>query len=207
MSRLRNHLVVAIVLVVTVGPSGTAVTWAGDPFAGLHQKLEALAAKHLSAKADYQPDDLITRGDVEPILNELIQNNVPVSKDGEDAYGQLLRDSDPLVLLLRTAEGQKFMRKVSKIEGAYDRLERFAWLPEGQVVIQKLINDPKGVKIFAEMATPEGMKVVAKRLAADPRGQNFALPTGHIHTAAEFVAMLEQTILKQAKSKENARGR
>ena len=83
------------------------------------------------------------------------------------------------------------MRQVSGIPGAYDRLERLSWVPAGQELLHELIDKPDGVTLFKTMTEPAGMQAIARHLAADPRGKNYTLPTGHIHTASQLMKRLE----------------
>jgi hypothetical protein len=160
--------------------------------------LQALIDKHLRRDPNYRPGDLISRGNVEAIFSELQQLGVIPLDTRDGLYKDYLRDDSVLVLMLRTAEGRALMRKVSGLPGAYDRLERLSWLPTGQAWLRELIAKQDGDKVFAQMLTEAGMKHVAELLADDPRGQNFALPTGHVHTEADLLERLNRMLPKPA---------
>ncbi|MFN0020950.1 MAG: hypothetical protein ACKVP0_22040 [Pirellulaceae bacterium] len=152
---------------------------------------KAIAAQHLRTLPDYAPGDLISRGDVEPIFNELLNRGLSVDDFSEDFYDDFVPDNSFLIRTLRTEAGRKFMRQVSGFPGAYDRLERLSWVPAGQELLGELIDKPDGAALFKTMTEPTGMQAIARHLAADPRGKNYALPTGHIHTASQLMKRLE----------------
>lgn len=155
-----------------------------------------LVVKHLKADPSYMPGDLLTQRNVEPIFNELIeQGRAPA--DNEALYDSILSDRDPLAVALRTPEGLKFMRAVSRMPSAYDRLERLSWSPIGRKMLAELIAVPEGPKLFERILTPEGAARVEEVLKNDPRGGNFQLPTGRIHTANEFIEQLEAKLGKK----------
>lgn len=155
--------------------------------------LERLVAKHLKANADYVAGDLLTQRDVEPIFNDLIEQGRPPAAN-EALYDAILPDRDFLAMSLRTPEGTKFMRAVAKLPAAYDRLERLSWSATGRKMLAELIAAPEGPKLFERILTPEGSAVVEESLKNDPRGGNFQLPTGKIHTADELLEQLEATV-------------
>lgn len=159
-------------------------------------ELQRLVATHLTGKPTYVAGDLITQSDVEPIFNELIeQGRTPA--DNEALYDAFLPDRDFLAKSLRTQEGLKFMRAVAKLPNAYDRLERLSWSETGRRMLGELIAAPEGPKMFEKILTPEGTALIEEALKNDPRGANFQLPTGKIHTAAELLDRLEETVGKK----------
>jgi hypothetical protein len=153
-------------------------------------ELVRLVGGHLKSNPSYLPGDLITQGDVEPIFNELIEQGRPPA-DNESLYDAFLPDRDFLAKSLRTPEGRKFMRAVSKLPKAYDRLERLSWSETGRRMLTELIAAPEGPKMFEKILTPEGTALIEESLKKDPRGANFTLPTGKVHTADELLEILE----------------
>lgn len=148
--------------------------------------IETLVSTHLRENALYLPGDLISQSDVEPIFNALIAAGHG-SPDIEGLYDSFLPDRDPFVKTMRTPQGRMFMRSVAKLPGAYDRLERLSWSAAGRALLVDLISSADGKKAFEHMLTEDGLKVVETMLAKDPRGENFRLPTGKVHTANELI--------------------
>ena len=163
-------------------------------------EVKAIVRKHLQSNSDYVPGDLISRKDVEPIFDELVELGVPLSEGQEELYDDFVPDSSPLVRSLRTTDGRKFMQKIKSLPEVYDRLERLSWNPKGRELIEQLIDDPQGPAILHVMLEPAGKTAIAKYLNDDPSGKNFSLPTGHIHTASDLLKRLE-TILEREKAK------
>lgn len=163
-------------------------------------EVKAIVRKHLQSNSDYVPGDLISRKDVEPIFDELVELGVPLSEGQEELYDDFVPDNSPLVRSLRTPEGRKFMQKIKSLPEVYDRLERLFWNPKGRELIEQLIDDPKGPAILQVMLEPAGKAAIAKYLNDDPSGKNFSIPTGHIHTANELLKRLE-TVLAREKTK------
>lgn len=159
-------------------------------------QLRHLVATHLKANPGYVAGDLLTQRDVEPIFNALIeQGRAPA--DNEALYDAILPDRDFLATSLRTPEGTKFMRAVAKLPNAYDRLERLSWSTTGRKMLAELIAAPEGPKLFERILTPEGMALIEESLKNDPRGANFQLPTGKIHTAEELIDQLQTKVGKK----------
>lgn len=154
--------------------------------------IKSIAEKHFQSNPDYAPGDLISRGDVEAIFNELLDRGLPVSDIVEGLYDDFAPENSFLVRTLRTEEGRKFMRKVHALPRAYDRLERLSWIPAGQEILRELVEEPDGAALFKAMLEPAGLKATAAYLESDPRGKNYSLPTGHIHTAAQLYKRLEE---------------
>lgn len=157
------------------------------------QQIKAVVQKHLRPGFDYRPGDLICRGDVEPIFNELIDRGLNASGDIEELYDSFLLDSSPLAQTLRTPAGRKFMRSVSSLPDAYDRMERLSWLPEGRSLLSELIASPEGPQLFQTLLEPENLKHLEQRMSNDPRGRNLRLPTGHVYTANQLLEHLKKT--------------
>jgi hypothetical protein len=163
--------------------------------------IKSVAEKHWQENPDYSPGDLISRGDVEAIFNELLDRGFPVNDIAEGLYDDFVPENSFLAQTLRTEKGRDFMRKVHALPRAYDRLERLSWIPAGQEILRELVEKPDGATLFKAMLEPDGLKATAAYLASDPRGKNYALPTGHIHTAAQFYKRLEEKYPQGKKTK------
>lgn len=159
-------------------------------------RLEAVVARRLAADKTYAPGDLISRADVEPIINELLEMGLEPA-NSEELYDAILPENDRLVRLLKTPSGLKFMRQVSALPGVYDRLERLSWTEAGRSLLNDLVARPDGPKLLQSMTTPSGAKAVEQALGKDSRAKNFLLPTGHVHTAAQLLVHLKQMVGNQ----------
>lgn len=187
-------VVAAICCSIGITASNAADATSSNP---VDPRLKALVERHLRSRPGYLSGDLLSRSDVEPVFNELLELGVQPSREGESLYRDYLRNDAPLVQLLESPEGRKFMRKVNQIPDAYDRLERLSWSPVGLSWLKQLIEADNGDKLFSEMLTEDGMKKVAETLKDDPSGRNFGLPTGHVYTEAELLGRLHRAIASQ----------
>jgi hypothetical protein len=150
-----------------------------------------IVEKNLKANPRYRDGDLIVRGDVEPIFNELLGLGY-VPADSEALYDAFLPDMAPLIQVLRSETGRKFMLQIRDIKGAYDRLERLSWLPRGPLALGQLVNAEDAVEKLRMLTTPAGAAAIRKQFPDDSRAQNFDRPTGHIHTAAQLLDHLQE---------------
>lgn len=192
----RSILVIASTLLITGFP---VPTLAADPPS--LAVVKSVVEQHLRTIQDYSSGDLISRSDVEAIFNELIDRGFPVNDIAEGLYDDFVPENSFLNQTLRTEAGRKFMRKVSGLPLAYDRLERLSWIPAGQDILRELIAKPDGAGLFKTMLEPAGLEATVRYLESDPRGKNYALPTGHIHTAEELLKRLEEKYPEAKKAK------
>ena len=196
----HNHLRIHHYLWALIQISWLAVpTFAASPPNLAEAK--AIAEQHFRSLENYAPGDLISRGYVEPIFNELLSRGLPVNDIAEELYDEFIPDGSVLLKTLRTEEGRKFMRQVSRFPHAYDRLERLSWVPAGQEILRELVTSPDGPSLFKAMLEPAGLEATARLLESDPRGGNYSLPTGHVHTAAQFLKRLEKKFPGAKKAK------
>ncbi len=157
--------------------------------------VEEIVSRNLRNDPLYLPGDAICQSDVEPIFNELIERGYR-SADHEGLYDSFLSANDKFIQAMRTPEGRMFMRSVAKLPGAYDRLERLTWSDTGRALLAEMIASGEGKKAVEHILSDEGAKLVEGLLAKDPRGQDFRLPTGKVHTANELIEHLCEIYVK-----------
>ena len=161
------------------------------------QAIEEIVSRNLRNDPLYMPGDVICQSDVEPIFNELIERGYR-SADNEGLYDSFLSANDKFIKSMRTPEGRMFMRSVAKLPEAYDRLERLSWSNTGRALLAEMIASGDGKKAMEHILSDEGAKLVEGLLAKDPRGQNFRLPTGKVHTANELIDHLCEIYLPRS---------
>lgn len=147
---------------------------------------------HFRALKDHQPADLISRNQVEPLLESLAKSGWEVSERDEILAG-VLAEGDPLVKRLRTKAGKKFMRQSARYPQAYDRLDHLARLSDGQRILDRLIDGPDGYKLIDYLTTTSGGKNMGKMLNEAPRGQKFNQATGRIYTQEQLLSRLKES--------------
>lgn len=192
-----------------------ALVWAGATSSGLNPiraeesksekspppltraAIEEIVSRNLRNDPLYMPGDAICQSDVEPIFNELIERGYR-SADHEGLYDSFLSANDKFIKAMRTPEGRLFMRSVAKLPGVYDRLERLSWSNTGRALLAEMIAAGDGKKAMEHILSDEGAALVEGILAKDPRGGNFRLPTGKVHTANELIDHLCEIYLKSS---------
>ncbi|WP_254513446.1 hypothetical protein [Anatilimnocola floriformis] len=157
-------------------------------------QLRTMVEQTLAKNPYYSPGFLISRRDVETLFSKLLTDGVTEPDDQEDLVETLLSDSSFLVGRLKTPVGRAFMKKIATDKTAYDRLERLSWSPDGRKLIDTIIAAKDGPAQLQQLQTAEQLAKISKRLAADPRTADFALPTNKAHTADELVTKLEEVL-------------
>lgn len=170
-------------------------------------QLQALIDKYLRRDPNYKPGDLITRGNVEPIFNDLVDAGFVMVDNSEELYDVFLPDGAFLAQFARGA-GRDFIRQVWQLPDAYDRLERLSWSKTGQAWLQQLAASKEGPELFKQLLTEKGLAAMEEQLKGDGRARNFRLPTGHIRNEKELLVRLERVvnaaIAKKAKPAKDA---
>jgi hypothetical protein len=152
----------------------------------------------LDRQTDYCDGDILTRSQVEPIFAELESIGFEVS-DRKEILAQVPSDNDQLVSMLHTPSGMKFMRRVSSMPNAYDRLDRLLLMPIGPQTIRDLIRGPGGDEMIRYMTTTPGGNALGQQLSNAPTGANFNEPTGRIYTAKLLFARLKKSYTEAEK--------
>lgn len=168
----------------------------------IDQVVEA-AEKHFKTLANYEPGDILSRGDVEPIFKRLEKLGWKV-RDRKPLIEQILPDDAFLVRQVRTAAGRKFMRQVARIPHGYDRLDHLSRLSDADTLIPRLVNGVDGYKMIEYLVEAPGGETMGRMLSNVPNGQNFNRPTGRIYTEKEFIARLKQSYEAEQKRRAEA---
>lgn len=146
---------------------------------------------YLARLPDYQPRDLISRREAEAILNCVAE--LGWTPTGRAALLELVPDDGSLLVRkLRSRSGKKLMRDCARRGLPFDVLDRLSKLPDGERILQSLINGPDGYKLVEFMVRAPAGQELGHQLAAVPRGKNFNQPTGRIYTAEQLLARLKQ---------------
>jgi hypothetical protein len=147
--------------------------------------------EYLTSIPGYQPGDLIARREATAILDCAAELGwIPPQRAA--ILEQVLDDHSLLVRKLRSRSGRTLMRQCARRSLPFDVLDRLANLPEGERILQSLIDGPDGYKLVEYIAQTPGGRALGRQLQAVPRGQNFNQPTGRIYTAEQLLARLKQ---------------
>ncbi|WP_417382257.1 hypothetical protein [Gimesia sp.] len=158
---------------------------------------------YFSDRKGYKSGDLLTRGQIKPLLRELQQAGWPVKAEKE-ILKRLHADTDFLAAQLSTPKGIIFMRRIAQMPGGYDRLDHILVMPYGKRRIREFINSPGGYTMIEYMTTTKGGKNLGKYLSKTKTGKGFNQPTPYIYTQTQLTDVLRQAYEKEnAKSKRN----
>lgn len=155
---------------------------------------------YFSNLSQFEPGDLITRNQVKPVFRQL-QKAGWTMKEAKAILNRVHADNGFLATQLRTAKGVKFMRKISKMPGGYDRLDHILVMPYGKRRIKEFINSPGGYTMIEYMTTTKGGKNLGKYLSKTKTGKGFNLPTHRIYTAAELTQAIRQAYINETQKK------
>ena len=155
-------------------------------------QVQKLVDRQLATLSDYQPGDIVSQQQVEPIFEQLKQLGWVV-RDRAEIMKLVPGDSEFIVRELRSAEGRTFMRQSGKYPLAYDRIDRLSRMSMGEKNVRALIRGPDGYKMIQYMtSTPYGRNM-GQMLSQDPRGADFNSPTGRLYTADALLGRLQQS--------------
>jgi len=190
----RMALVVAAASIATLlwTESAVAAPQGSKPdFAAITHAIETWFA----AQPDYQPGDLITRGQIETVFEKLSAAGVEVPDCQAIAARGLANDSF-VVRELTKKSGRPFMRRLARTPGAFARLDRLSTIPRGEQLIRDLIQDKGGDKLIEYLATTKGGRNMGTMMTAVPGGTDLNKATNRIYTLAEFETALEEALGK-----------
>ncbi len=152
-------------------------------------EVEQFVESHFATESNYQPGDIISRSQVRAVLDDLQRQGWKVPRD-QELLNLVLDDSDILVRELRTKDGRKFARQISRYPHAYDRIDRLARMPTGKSILWRSIHGAGGYQLLEYLTTAPGGTEMGKMLANTPSGRDFNKPTGRVYTAAGLIQQL-----------------
>ena len=161
----------------------------GKPFGSISQK-----------QADFQPGDLITREQVEPLLGAASSGWDCRSTDAKQILDKLPAKGEFLVEQFSTPSGRNLMRRVASAPNVYDRLDRLSRMPQGHQTIQGMINSPGGEKMIDYMTKSPAGPGIGKILSSGQQAEQFGTPTGRIYTVDDLLTRLQQSYAAASKA-------
>jgi hypothetical protein len=177
--------------VATASPiikSGTAHSNQGLPD---FQEVEEVVKKTLAGNKKYYEYDLITQSDAVKVISQIksIGWEVP---DSRKIVGRFLPQGDFLVKQLYSRRGKAFMRKISKMPGGYDRIDRLRYIPKGKRAVTSLIKSKGGEEMIKYMTTTQQGKNMGSLVSKSRNGRNFNKLTGRIYTGKQLIEELKE---------------
>jgi len=190
MTPTRFWIVAAIVACFAVcGEAALVSTAVAKELPGFDE-VTAAAEKALHADPRYESGDLITRKQVVAVVNELERLGWKL-EDRRKFEKLALEDGSFLVKQLTSTNGKKFLRQISSMPLAIDRLDRMSQMKLGHSTVERLVRGPDGYKLFDYMTNAKGGHELAKMLTNEGNG-NFDKPTGKLYTEAYLMRELKE---------------
>jgi len=161
------------------------------------EQVQKIVEQNLNYTPDYQPGDLISRRQVNPIFDALAYAGWQV-KDRAEIANLVCADNDAIIRQFRSYPGGKqFMREVGKSPYGYDRVDAIDRLPGGKTLgestIELLITTPGGYKNIWNLDTSSKKQISNWMLAPGSGKLDFNASTGRLYTAKDFLTRLKQS--------------
>jgi hypothetical protein len=160
-------------------------------------QVQKIVEQQLSYTSDYQPGDLISRRQVNPIFDALATAGWQI-KDRSEIANLVCADNDAIIRQFRSFPGGKqFMREVGKSPFGYDRVDSIDRLRGGNTLgestIELLISTPGGYKNIWNIDTSSKKQISNWMLAPGSGKLDFNAKTGRLYTAKDFLTRLKQS--------------
>lgn len=155
----------------------------------------------LESAANYKEGDLLTRSVVKKIFVALAKRGFKIEKS-EEILKRVLSDDDFLVRQLQDVKGRAFLRKIEKLPGGIDRLDRLCRIPNGEASVRDLIHKvPNGHEWIEAMVTTKRGRILGERLSNSPQISNFNDPTHRIYKPEDLVKAVHPNLKPQQAKK------
>lgn len=161
--------------------------------------IDETVRRTLATKRGYQPGDLLSRGDVQNVLDQVGRVGWDVANRA-DLLKNTLEDGSFLVRQLQSAPGIRFSRAALTDPNVYDRLDRLSRFSGGENLIATITTMPGGSKLMAKPPSPNFGDLTAllpkQANGLTPRDKDFNKPTGKIYTEKQLLTALAESYKK-----------
>jgi hypothetical protein len=162
-----------------------------EPLPGF-QPIRAAVLEHFARLPLHREGDLISRGQVQPLLGHLARLGLELP-DPKGFLERIPPEGSFLVSQLRSRQGREFMLHLSGSPAAYERLERLAAMKRGRKTVTELIRrGEKGAGVIVYFAEDPDGKKMGRLMARRGQSSNFNESTGKIYTVAQLLGELEE---------------
>lgn len=158
--------------------------------------VQAIVDQHFARQTNLRPGDLIMQSEVRALF-PLLKNAGWDVENRDELLWKVLPAGDPLVRILRSPSGIKFMRQVSGYKLIYDRLDRVASASGGQRLLTDLIKLPDAAR-YAKQSTGRGVPDLIDFLPKDRSGKtrrikDYDKATDKLYTVKQFKTALQES--------------
>jgi len=170
------------------------------------QPIRAMVLGHFSRLPLYREGDLISQGQVGPLLGDLARLGLELP-DPKGFLERVPAEGSFLVRQLRTRQGREFMLHLSGSPAAYERLERLAAMKRGKKTVAELIRrGKKGAGVIVYFAEEPDGKKMGRLMARRGQSPNFNESTGKIYTVAQLLGELKKLYRQAQQPASGTRG-
>lgn len=197
----------AVVCVLFLGNEVLPAAETNAPGKSSFAAVEGATQKFFAGQAGYLPGDLISRKQVGQLLERLVRSGACRMTEDEraDLLDHCLDERSFFFEQLGSPKGKLLLRKVSRIPGVYDILDRLSQMPQGRDLIQKLVRGPDGYKLLEYLLETKGGAELERMLEQAPKGRDLRRATGRIYAEAALLAELRKTFEAQQQRRAAAR--
>jgi len=190
--RLRTTLL--LVCLATCGVSSLTVAAAERDQISIADFKRVVGA--FVAQGNVSTNEVISQRDVLPLFSALERRGMILKRK---ALLELIpQDQSPLVRLLRSPHGRKFIGQTAGNELMFDRLDRIANEPGGERLLRDLMKLPDAAR-YAKMDTGPGVPdlidfLPKSRSSKTRRIKDYKKPTGKLYTLDSVIDYLAKKI-------------
>lgn len=178
---------------------GTQNNQAKTPAMPDWKTVAATAKQHFQSLPNYQPGDVLSLGQIKPLLAKFAKAGWKLSD--QDAFlGQICADDDFVLRQLRSKSGQKFMRNMRGSAEQYDYLRRLAATKGGDRAVADIMKLNNANDVLAALTSSKAGKDISRRMAEQPKTKDYNTPTGFLYTETQILARLKESFDRDVRS-------
>ncbi|MGC3967929.1 MAG: hypothetical protein QM775_11335 [Pirellulales bacterium] len=151
--------------------------------------VQTLVTTHFESRKNYHDGDLITLGDVAPLVKLLEKQGFDVRRKEQGAV-MLLADDHPLARILRSKDGAKLTELVRGRPEAMDRLARLATFPQGREIVMTLARSADA-EALTMLCTVDAAREIEAMYPNEPSCRNLEAGSGLVFTVEQYVSHLQ----------------
>ncbi|MCA9197119.1 MAG: hypothetical protein KDA87_06245 [Planctomycetales bacterium] len=179
------------------------VVWSGEPFV-IRQfgDVERLVSHHFGQLEGYEPGDIISQGQTDPLFKMMATSGWVIS-DLDELNSLILKDGDFLIRELNTPKGRAFRKKIGDSPRSLTLLDRMSEMSNGRASVHDMIYKlPDGHKIVDTMMNSKRGERLLNRLSKSNSGGNVQKPTNKLYTVELLKKRLGQSFQRDMQTRQ-----
>ena len=193
---MRSRIIYEIVVLYYLAWNASPAAAQGPKVLPAFAAIQAVVEQHFARQRQLHPGDIICQSDVLTVF-PLLESAGWKVEDRDELVKKMLPASDPLIEILRSPNGTKFMGEVANEKLIYDRLDRIAREPGGQRLLTDLVKLPNAAR-YAKQKTEPGVPDLEDFLPKGRSGKarhvkDYDKPSEKIYTVNDFQKALHRS--------------